>query len=183
LPKNQQYHYYYYIIIFHAVTASCLFLAIILGYCAIYLATDHKALLLMLHRSFGLIGMLSSFSMLAARIYRKPRPILGFSRFENFSRIMVKLALYILPVLVFITGYFTLAFKVQYINFFEFLWVPTFIKPNHVYKTLFSTFHYWLNVFFVLTITIHVRAVLHHFITHRRLLYRMFPFKIFRRNK
>jgi cytochrome b561 len=183
LPNKTQYHYSYIIIIFHAIAAFAFIGALVLGYCAIYFGAEHKPLLLMLHRSLGLLGIVMSFGMVLSRLFERPHPILGFTRFENFMRRAVRISLYVLPVLIFLTGYFALSYKLNHFAFFYVVDVPSHMHPNPMYKSIFSTLHYWLNVFFILAITLHVRAVLHHFLHRRRLLYRMFPFKIFMRKK
>ena len=127
------------------------------------------------HKSFGLLALLLLGLRFSWRMLQpRPRPLPSHAYWEILLARITHGMLYLLLLLICISGYLIATLKGQGIEFFDWLQVPAIIGPMEDPDDLLGQTHLWLAVALISLSLLHALAALkHHFVDRDPTLKRM----------
>ena len=162
----------------HWIMALLIFAMFVLGWVAVaYPLSPTQLNLFIWHKSIGLslLGLVC-IRLIWRVVNTTPVPPAAVSPFEYTLARLGHATLYLLMILMPLSGYVINSTSGFGFRFFGWARVPNLIPPNKVWQDIGETVHFVLFVIFVLVIVIHVAAALrHHFVQNNNVLTRMLP--------
>ena len=162
----------------HWVMALLIFTMFVLGWVAVaYPLSPTKLDLFIWHKSIGL----SLLGLVCVRLIWRvvnttPMPPAAISSYEHTLARLGHATLYLLMILMPLSGYVINSTADFGFRFFGWVRVPNLIAPNKAWQETAETVHFVLFLAFVVVILIHIAAALrHHFVRNNNVLTRMLP--------
>lgn len=181
LLKNTREYYGFIGILLHWSIALLMIGLIGLGW---YLTTinyyhPYYHLLFLIHKSFGMITLiLAVFNLLWYIFNPKPKLPSGLRPIEKIAAHLMHNLLFLLTIVMPITGYFLSTSKGDGISIFNWFTVPALYEGGHPWAKLFGELHFWIGYTTATLIIFHALAAFkHEFINKDGLLRRMLGIK------
>jgi len=163
---------------FHWIMAALIVVQITLGLMAVaWHLSPTKIQLFFWHKSLGmLILALLALRLLWRLVNATPLLPSDMPRWERAAAHVSHVLLYVLLILLPITGWIVNSAANIPVRIFRLFPLPAIVEPNKPLAELFARVHLSLIIVFVLILAVHVAAALrHHFVKHTPVLVRMLP--------
>jgi cytochrome b561 len=139
--------------------------------------TAFRVMLLTLHRSFGLTILAVMVIRIAWRLTHPPPPLpAGFPKSIALTAHLDHLLLYVLFVVMPLSGYINAAAAGHSVSFFGLATIPPLIAENERLSRAADALHLTAQFLIYVAVGAHVAgALLHHFVASHRIIERMLP--------
>ena len=162
----------------HWAMAVLIFIMFVLGWVAVaYPLSPTKLDLFIWHKSIGLsLLALVCVRLIWRLVNTTPSPPVAVSHLEHTLARLGHATLYVLMIMMPVSGYVINSTADFGFRFFGWARVPNLIPPNKAWQETAETVHFVLFLIFVAVIVIHIAAALrHHFVRNNNVLTRMLP--------
>lgn len=155
--------------LFHWLMAVAFFVQIALGWCAVsWPLSPFKINLFVWHKSLGiLILLLVALRLLWRLINKTPTPPSNMPVWERLTAHISHTLLYMLMVLVPLSGWVISSASIIPFRVFGVLPLPAITTPNQATEELAKTAHFYLFVALAMIVLVHIAAALHHHFVKR----------------
>ena len=162
----------------HWAMAVLIFIMFVLGWVAVaYPLSPTKLDLFVWHKSIGLslLGLVCV-RLIWRLVNTTPMSPVAVSPLEHTLARLGHATLYLLMILMPVSGYVINSTADFGFRFFSWVRVPNFIPANKAWQETAETLHFILFLVFVAVIAVHIAAALrHHFVRNNNVLTRMLP--------
>jgi cytochrome b561 len=162
----------------HWIMALGVLLAIGFGLGTVYINdTQTSRTALAVHQSIGFVMLLLAIAQLYWRVtHAPPPPPEGVPRGQRIAAVITHATLYLLLLVIPISGYIGLAARGRPITVFGLFDLPHIVPLDFGLSARAQDIHYYGQYALYVVVTLHVAAALHHhFVAKNGLIYRMLP--------